>query len=135
MSQIFKTVSAACSHVLRAVFVKAVRRVGLSSESNRIAGEVFLKGYRHATVARHVGVSRQRMHSICCEQLEEINSQLPPERATDEKLLLILITTATLGGCTSQWPLSMRNDWRTGTNQTPFRSIPTALICDDYNLQ
>ena len=85
MSQIFKTVSAACGHVSRAVFVKAARRLGLSSESYRIADEVFLKGYRQATVARHVGVSRQRVHSVCRELLEEINNQLSPERATDEK--------------------------------------------------
>lgn len=80
MSQIFKTVSAACGHVSRAVFVKAARRLGLSSESYRIAEEVFLKGYRQATVARHVGVSRQRVHSVCRELLEEINNQLSPER-------------------------------------------------------
>ena len=52
-----------------------------------------------------------------------------------KKLLLILIITATLGGCASPQPLGMRNDWRTGTDQTPYRSIPTALICDDCNLQ
>ncbi|MFX3569330.1 TrfB-related DNA-binding protein [Ralstonia mannitolilytica] len=85
MSKIFKTVSAACGHVSRAAFVKAARRLGLSSESYRIADEVFLKGYRQATVARHVGVSRQRVHSVCRELLEEINNQLSPERATDEK--------------------------------------------------
>lgn len=52
-----------------------------------------------------------------------------------KKLLLILIATAALGGCASQQPLSMKNDWRTGTDQTPYRSISTVLICDDCNLQ
>ena len=85
MCLIYETVSAACGHVSRAVFVKAARRLGLTSESYRIADEVFLKGYRQATVARHVGVSRQRVHSVCRELLAEINNQLSPEKANYEK--------------------------------------------------
>jgi hypothetical protein len=84
MSPNFKTVAAACGRVSRAVFVKATRRLGLSPESYRIADEVFLKGFRQATVARHVGVSRQRVHSVCREVLVEIN-KLTPERASNEK--------------------------------------------------
>jgi len=82
MSATYKTVMAACRNVSRAVFVKAARRLVLSSESYRIADEVFLKGFRQATVARHVGVSRQRVHSVCREMLDEIN-KLTPERATE----------------------------------------------------
>lgn len=78
MSQHFKTVSEACGHISRAVFVKAARRLGLSPESYRIADEVFLKGYRQATVARHAGVTRQRVHSVCRELLDEINQQTNP---------------------------------------------------------
>jgi hypothetical protein len=51
-----------------------------------------------------------------------------------KKLLLTILAVATLGGCASQQPLNMSNDWRTGTDQTPYRSIPTALICDDCKL-
>ncbi|WP_265283447.1 hypothetical protein [Verminephrobacter aporrectodeae] len=76
MSRTFETVSAACGRVSRAVFAKAARRRSLSFESYRIADEVFLKGYRQATVARHAGVSRQRVHSVCRELLEEINKHL-----------------------------------------------------------
>ena len=75
MSNIFKSVTAACGRVPSAVLVKAARSLELSSESFRIADEVFLKGYRQATVARHVGVSRQRVHSVCRGLLDEINKQ------------------------------------------------------------
>jgi len=85
MSYKFKTVSAAYGHVSRAVFVKAARRLGLSPESYRIADEVFLKGYRQATVARHAGVSRQRVHSVCRDVLNEIN-KLTPERVSSEQI-------------------------------------------------
>lgn len=77
MTPNFKTVAAACGRVSRAVFVKAAKRLGLSPESYRIADEVFLKGFRQATVARHVGVSRQRVHSVCREMLDEINKLTP----------------------------------------------------------
>lgn len=52
-----------------------------------------------------------------------------------KKLFLILAVFAALGGCASQQPLSMNNDWRTGTDQSPYRSIPTALLCDGCALR
>ncbi|MBP9714753.1 MAG: hypothetical protein KBD60_13885 [Sterolibacterium sp.] len=135
MSQIFKTVSAACGHVSRAVLVKAARRLALSPESYRIADEVFLKGCRQASVARHVGVSRQRGMPCAGSCWKQSTTNFPLKGQPMEKLLLILIITVTLGGCASQQPLSMKNGGRTGTDQTPYRSGPIALICDDCNLQ
>lgn len=85
MSLKFRTVSAACGHVPRAVFVQAARKLGFTSESYRIAEEVFLEGYRQATVARHFDVSRQRVHSVCRELLDDINHQLSLEKENDEK--------------------------------------------------
>jgi predicted DNA-binding protein (UPF0251 family) len=78
----YTTVAAACGRIPRAVFMKAARRLRLSPESYRIADEVFIQGFRQATVARHVGVSRQRVHSVCRDVLDEINKLLL-ERTTE----------------------------------------------------
>jgi hypothetical protein len=58
----------------RAVFLKAVVRLQLSAESYLIAVAHFELGYPQATVARHAGVSRQRVHAVCQRILEEIKS-------------------------------------------------------------
>lgn len=78
----YTTVAAACGRIPRAVFMKAAGRLRLSPESYRIADEVFIQGFRQATVARHVGVSRQRVHSVCRDVLDEINKLLL-ERTTE----------------------------------------------------
>lgn len=98
MSKIFKTVSEASGQVSRAVFVKAARRQGLSQKSYVIAEEVFLKGYRQATVARHVDVPRQRVHSVCRQLLDEINKQYVIEREPDEKVGTIVSCSNHVGG-------------------------------------
>ena len=72
MRDIYTTVTAACGHVPRSVFVKATKRLKLSPGSYRIAQEVLIDGFRQVTVARHVGVSRQRVHTICRDVLIEI---------------------------------------------------------------
>jgi uncharacterized lipoprotein YajG len=48
-------------------------------------------------------------------------------------LLLIALAAAILGGCAKQPTVqtTMYNDWRTGTDYTPYRSIPSVLYCDD----
>ncbi len=47
------------------------------------------------------------------------------------KKILILAVATILGGCVAQQqPINMRNDGRTGSDQTPYRSIPAVLICD-----
>ncbi|WP_196482983.1 TrfB-related DNA-binding protein [Burkholderia cepacia] len=81
MSDIYKTVTSACGQVPRGVFVKATKRLQLSPESYRIAEEVFLDGYRQATVARHVGVPRQRVHVVCRGVLQEIQKLIPTRSA------------------------------------------------------
>lgn len=49
-------------------------------------------------------------------------------------LLLTIIVAAAMGGCASQQPPSKQVDLRAGNDQSPYRSIPTALICDACNL-
>lgn len=73
MAAHYPSVMAACGNVPRAVFLKAARCLRLSADSYRMADEVLVKGYRQATVARHVGVTRQRVHSVCRDVLDEIN--------------------------------------------------------------
>lgn len=73
----FTTVRAASGNVTDAVFLKASKIRGIPDESYRIGCEVFVAGYRQATVARHVGVSRQRVHTVCMELLETINELMP----------------------------------------------------------
>lgn len=74
------TVKAACGNISSAVFVKAVARLQLSDESYRIAREVFVLGYHQAAVARHAGVSRQRVHAVCRDVLKTINFVLEKKR-------------------------------------------------------
>jgi hypothetical protein len=50
-----------------------------------------------------------------------------------KRLLLAFFAAVALGGCATQPPVTMKNDWRTGTDQTPYRSIPAAIICDGCN--
>lgn len=54
-----------------------------------------------------------------------------------KRFLLTLLAAAALGGCATQprdEPLSMANDWRTGTDQTPYRSLEPVLVCDGCRL-
>lgn len=62
------------------VFMKAVVRLQLSPESYLIAIAFFELGYSQATVARHAGVSRQRVHTICRSMFEEIKALLEKKR-------------------------------------------------------
>ena len=73
MSQVCKSVSAACGHISRAAFARAAKRLGLSEELCQIADAVLVKGYRQSIVARQAGVSRQRVHVVCRQLLDEIN--------------------------------------------------------------
>lgn len=73
MAANYSSVMAACGKVPRAVFLKAARRLRLSNDAYRMADEVLVKGFRQATVARHVGVTRQRVHAVCHDVLDEIN--------------------------------------------------------------
>lgn len=73
----YKSVLAASGNVPHAVFLKAAKSLGVPKESYRIGDEVFVKGFRQASVARHVGVSRQRVHTVCTELLEAINQLMP----------------------------------------------------------
>jgi len=47
-----------------------------------------------------------------------------------KKLLFMILAAVALNGCASQAPSGMKSDWRTGTDQSPYRSIPTAIVCD-----
>lgn len=50
------------------------------------------------------------------------------------KIFIAIMTIAALsamGGCATRPEPSMRNDWRTGTDYTPYRTIPAAIQCDD----
>lgn len=51
-------------------------------------------------------------------------------------LLFVALAAAVLAGCANQAPapVSLHNDWRTGTDYSPYRSIPTVLHCDDCRL-
>lgn len=52
-----------------------------------------------------------------------------------KRLVLACLVVAALAGCAAQpAPLTMHNDWRTGTDYSPYRSIPTVLHCDDCRL-
>jgi len=50
---------------------------------------------------------------------------------------LIVLTTALVlvcvSGCATKVPepTPLRSDWRTGTDFSPYRTIPTAIQCDD----
>lgn len=52
-----------------------------------------------------------------------------------KKLALSLVAAIMLAGCATQQQLNMKNDWRTGTDQSPYRSIAPAIICDDCAVQ
>lgn len=47
-------------------------------------------------------------------------------------LAVAVAAVALLAGCAMK-PAepSMRTDWRTGTDHSPYRSIPAAIQCDD----
>lgn len=47
------------------------------------------------------------------------------------RVLFIVLCAASLAACASQQPLTIKNDWRTGTDQTPYRSLAPAIVCDD----
>lgn len=53
---------------------------------------------------------------------------------TMKTIWLALCVGAVLSGCAVQKavqaPVSMGNDWRIGTDQTPYRSIAPVLLCD-----
>lgn len=72
----YKTILAASGKISRDVFLKAVASLGIPEESYRMGEEVFVKGFRQASVARRVGVSRQRVHSVCIELLRAINQSV-----------------------------------------------------------
>lgn len=55
-----------------------------------------------------------------------------------KRFLLAWALMTLLAGCATQTvpqKITMENDWRTGTDQTPYRSIPTVLLCDDCRYQ
>ena len=76
----FKSVREASGRIPHAVFETAASISGIGEESRRIGDEVFVRGFRQAAVARHVGVSRQRVHTICSELLKKINELMPSRR-------------------------------------------------------
>lgn len=46
--------------------------------------------------------------------------------------IMIMLAVMGLAGCASQpvvEPITMYNDWRVGTEQTPYRTIAPVLIC------
>jgi len=48
-----------------------------------------------------------------------------------KRFILASVVIACLGGCAAaSRPISMENDWRTGTDHTPYRSIAPAIQCD-----
>ena len=49
-------------------------------------------------------------------------------------ILFSVFAAWVLGGCATQAQVSMRNDWRTGTDQSPYRSVSPAIVCDDCRL-
>lgn len=67
-------ITKACGQLPRAVVVKAVRQRQLSPIACRIAEDVLVRGFRQAVAARHAGVSRQRVHSICKAVLATISA-------------------------------------------------------------
>ena len=75
MTNIYNSVSNASGKVPRAVFMKAAKKLNLSREVCQIAEEVLVLGYRQSTAARHAGVSRQRVHSICQNLIDVINAK------------------------------------------------------------
>lgn len=45
---------------------------------------------------------------------------------------MAVVMGGVLGGCASrQAEDPMRSDWRTGTDYSPYRSIPAVVQCDD----
>jgi hypothetical protein len=51
-------------------------------------------------------------------------------------ILLAVFTAWVLGGCaTRAQKVNMRNDWRAGIAQSPYRSISPVIVCDDCKLQ
>ncbi len=49
-------------------------------------------------------------------------------------VLIAALTAAvlcTLGGCATKSEPAARYDWRTGTDATPYRTIPALIQCDD----
>ncbi|WP_156443848.1 hypothetical protein [Burkholderia savannae] len=46
-----------------------------------------------------------------------------------KRLILVVLAVVTIAGCAESKPITMHNDWRSGTNQSPYRTVPTALIC------
>ncbi|HHV7523723.1 TPA: hypothetical protein ACUNF5_005248 [Burkholderia orbicola] len=46
-----------------------------------------------------------------------------------KRLILAVLAVVTIAGCVDPKPITMRNDWRSGTSQSPYRTVPSALIC------
>ena len=50
-------------------------------------------------------------------------------------ILTFAMLLASASGCATHTPKpSMANDWRTGTDHTPYRSVPAAIQCDGCEL-
>jgi hypothetical protein len=77
----FKSVLAASGNVPRAVFLKAAKLHEVPEEARRIGDSVLVMGYRQAAVAQQLGMSRQRVHTVCRDLLATINELLHSSKA------------------------------------------------------
>ncbi len=113
----FKTVTEARANVLHAVNLIAANKQQPRQEFYRIGDEALVMAF----VRQPLAATDQSTHTCL-------------EITTMKRILLSLaaVISAFLCGCAARpQDATAQNDWRAGTDYSPYRSIPVVLQCDD----